>query len=519
MEFRRGNNATRNIAYGGLTKLFQTLVPFAVRTVFIYIMGVEYLGLNSLFTSILQVLNLAELGVGSALIYSMYKPIAEDDTDTICALMQLYKKYYRLIGTVILGVGLLVLPFLPKLIKADLPADVNLYVLYSLNLFATVITYWLYAYKICIISANQRADISSKITMGISFLTYIGQIAVLVLARNYYLYIIVTIATGILNNIATAIVANRMYPQYQPKGELPQETVKGINARIRDLFTAKVGGVIVYSADTIVISAFLGLTDLGIYQNYYYIVTTLNAFIEIIYNACMAGIGNSIAVESKEKNYRDLEKITLIVSGIMCFSTCCLMSLFQPFMSVWVGESLMLDDTFVVYMCAYFVIYQLTKMLCTYKDASGMWHSDRFRPLCSALTNLGLNILMVKLGFGLHGVVISTVIATGFIGLPWLIRNLFHEIFPHEKCKSYVLQFMGYLFAIAGFTAVAYLICSKISLTPILTLVANFATCTLVSVVGFLLAYGRTRVFKNTLIMLNGILKGKLGFIVKHLNK
>ena len=517
MEFKRGSNATRNIFYGGILKLLQTLIPFGVRTVFIYIMGVEYLGLNSLFTSILQVLNLAELGVGSALVYSMYKPIAEEDTDTICALMQLYKKYYRIIGAVILVGGLAVLPVLPMLVKQGLPADVNLYVLYLLNLASTVATYWLFAYKNCIIGAHQRSDVASKITLCVSLLTYTGQLLVLFLTRNYYLYIIVSIVTGILNNIVTAIVADKMYPNYKPRGKLPEGVVKGINSRIRDLFTSKLGAIIVYSADTLVISAFLGLRDLGIYQNYFYIVTTLNAFIEIIYSACLAGIGNSIAVESKEKNYHDLEKITLIVSGIMCFCTTCLMSLFQPFMKVWVGEELMLDSVFVMIMCINFVVYQLTKMLCTYKDASGMWHSDRFRPLCSALTNLGLNILMVKLGLGLHGIVLSTVIATGLIGLPWLIHNLFREVFPQENCRPYVLHFLGYIGVMALCAAAAYAICSLLALPTVLTLLVNLVICGVVSVCGFLLVYGRTAAFRDTVIMLNGILKGKLGFIVKRL--
>lgn len=143
----RKKNATRNIIFGVILKAYQIVVPFLMRTAMIYFMGVQYLGLNSLFTSILQVLNLAELGAGSAMIYSMYQPIASDDKKKICALMRLYKFYYRTIGCVIAFLGLLLLPFIPHLVKSDLPDNLNIYVLYLLNLGATVLTYWLFAYK------------------------------------------------------------------------------------------------------------------------------------------------------------------------------------------------------------------------------------------------------------------------------------------------------------------------------------------------------------------------------------
>ena len=166
MRIERTKNASRNIVFGILLKVYQMIVPFIMRTAIIYLLGAQYLGLNSLYASILQVLNLAELGVGSAMVYSMYKPIAEDDHKTICALMALYKKYYTIIGIIILIVGGILTPFIPSLIRMDtVPQDVNVYVLYWLNLGATVLSYWLFAYKNCLLSAYQRTDIISKISI------------------------------------------------------------------------------------------------------------------------------------------------------------------------------------------------------------------------------------------------------------------------------------------------------------------------------------------------------------------
>jgi hypothetical protein len=192
-KIERTKNATRNIIFGIILKVYQILVPFLMRTAMIYLMGVQYLGLNSLFTSILQVLNLAELGVGSAMIYSMYKPIAEDKNAEICALMQLYRTYYRVIGSIIAVVGLVLTPFIPKLISGDVPQEINIYVLYLLNLGATVLSYWLYAYKNSILQAHQRVDIVSKVTLVTSTIQYGLQLLVLWLFRNYYLYVIVFI--------------------------------------------------------------------------------------------------------------------------------------------------------------------------------------------------------------------------------------------------------------------------------------------------------------------------------------
>ena len=279
-----------------------------MRTAMIYLLGMEYLGLNSLFTSVLSVLNLAELGVGAAMTFSMYKPIAEGDSAKICALMRLYKIYYRIIGAVILGLGLCIMPALPMLVKKDLPPDVNLYVLYVINLLATVFTYWLFAYKNCLLYAHQRNDVTDKIGYIVNTAKYGIQLLVLFIIKDYYIYIIVMLLGNIASNIVTALVVDRMYPQYKAMGKMPQSEVSMINRRIRDLFTSKVGLVVVDSADTIVISAFLGLTALAKYQNYYFILSTIYGFITLITSSSLAGIGNSIVTESSESSFMCLHK-------------------------------------------------------------------------------------------------------------------------------------------------------------------------------------------------------------------
>jgi O-antigen/teichoic acid export membrane protein len=181
--------------------------------------------------------------------------------------MNLYKVYYRIIGGVIAVLGVVLTPFVPHLIKGDVPQGINVYVLYLLNLSATVLSYWLFAYKNSVLQAHQRNDVVSKVTLITNTLQYSIQILVLWLLHDYYVYVIVALITQALTNITTAYVANKLYPQFKAEGRVPEQDVKVINKRIRDLFTSKIGAVVVNSADTLVISAFLGLTVLAVYQN------------------------------------------------------------------------------------------------------------------------------------------------------------------------------------------------------------------------------------------------------------
>lgn len=438
MKIEKSKNASRNIIFGVLLKFYQILVPFLMRTIMMYAIGVQYLGLNSLFTSILQVLNLAELGVGSAMVFSMYKPIACNDETTICALMKLYRLYYRVIGGVILVVGMLLVPFLPRLIAEDVPANINIYYLYILNLLATVLTYWLFAYRNSILQAYQRQDLVSKVTLCTDTVKYLLQIMALVIFKNYYYYVVFVLITQILNNVATAIISRKVFPQYRPTGALPKQMIREINGRIRDLFTSKLGYTIVSSADTIVISAFLGLTILAKYQNYYFILSSIIGFVAIVYSSITAGVGNSMLTKSLEQNYKEFEVFTLLVSWVSGICISCFLTLYQPFMMLWMGKDMLLDFSMVIMFCIYFWVYEIVMMISVYKDAGGIWHEDRYRPLISGIVNLILNVIFVKF-IGLYGVVLSTILSVLFISAPWVIKNVFKLIFKSSP-KKYVLK-------------------------------------------------------------------------------
>lgn len=487
-------------------------MPFILRTCMIYFMGIEYLGLSSLFVSILQVLNLAELGVGSAMVYSMYKPISEQDYPTICALLKLYRRYYRIIGAVVAVMGLLLLPVVPHLVKGSIPHGLSLQVLYLLNLGATVLSYWLFAYKTSLLQAHQRSDMISRVTLATNTLMYVCQIAIIVVVKDFYLYVMATLITQILTNVAGAVCATRLYPHLKPIGALKKEQIGIINQRIRDLFTSKIGAAVLSAGNTLVISVFLGLTVLAIYQNYYFIVVWVSSIVGVAFTACVAGIGDSIVTESTEKNFKDLRKFTFILTWIIGFFTCCILCLCQPFMEIWVGNSLMLEFPAVVFFAVYFFVFNINLLLSTYKDAAGIWHEDRFRPLATSIFSILLSLLFVN-PFGVYGVALATPLSQLVIAVPWLLRNLFTYLFEPSMLKMYLAKIGYYTVLMIAGCILCYTICRIPALPPMQTLIFRALVCFVVyNCFYFALTY-RLEDFRSSLATIKFMTKGKIGFL------
>lgn len=509
MRIDRTQNAIRGIAAGLCMKLYQMVVPFLIRTVMIHTMGVEYLGLNSLFTSILHILNLAELGVGAAMVFSMYKPIAEDDTACICALLKLYRRYYRLIGVAIGAAGLLLTPFVPRLIAGTVPEGISVYWLYLLNLASTVLSYWLFAYRSSLLQAHQRRDVISLVTLVTNVIQHVLQLVILLYVRDYYLYVIVMLVCTALNNVLAGVITMRMYPQYRPQGRLDQEAQAGIAGRIRDIFTGKLGSVVLQYADTIVLSAFMGLTALAIYQNYFFILSSVLAIVEIVISSIMAGLGNSFVTESKGKNYADMHTFTFIFLWLTGVCTCCFLGMYQPFVEIWVGEDLMLPFGMVISFAMYFFVFALNRLLSVYKDAAGLWHMDRFNPLVCAIVNLALNLLLIR-PLGMYGVVLSTVISLGGIGIPWVLRNLFTGFFERGWLKAYVKLILRFvLLTVLAGVWVAFAGSMRYG-EPWLVLLCNMFVSVLVPNVLFLVVFYRDEQFRQALRFADRMTKNKL---------
>lgn len=500
----RTKNATRNIIWGTIEKITTILMPFICRTVFIKVLGSEYLGLNSLFTSILQVLSISELGIGTAIVFSMYKPIAEDDEDTLCALLNVYKKVYQIIGTVILLGGLAIIPVLPKLISGTYPSEVNIYALYLIYLFNTVIGYYLFAYKQALFSAYQRNDLLSKRITVVNLLSNSAQIVLLVFFHSYYVYLLVLPLATIATNLANAYLANKLYPNIHSRGQISTEIKVSIKKRIIGLLSFKIYNVIFTSVDTIVISSFLGLTPLAIYNNYYYIQTALIGFLVIITSSITAGIGNKMITNPVEDNYQDFKNFTFANGWLSSWCSVCLLCLYQHFIRMWIGESYLFPFLTVYLLVMYFFLPRLTTMTYVYREAAGLWWEDRFRPLVAAAVNLIVNILLVQI-IGINGVIISTLVCTIFINVPWGSYILFKKYF-NMSLKEYFGQLFYYFVItnLAGF--VTFWICSLLPTTRWEILIIKSCICCAVPNVIFFVFYRRMKEFKYTQKLVERIL-------------
>lgn len=494
MKIARSKNATRNIIFGILYKAIAILGPFCVRTVMIFVMGTEYVGLNSLFTSILSFLSLAELGVGSALVYSMYKPIATDDTETICALLNLYRKLYKYIGTIIAVIGISLIPFLKYLVKGDCPEDVNLYVLYLIYLFNTVISYWMYAYKQSLLTAFQRSDIISKRSMIVQTMMYVVQILALIFTKNYYLYIIFLPIFTILTNIVNAVIVSKMFPQYTCSGTVSKSFERSIKKKIFALFGTKANSIVLHAADNIVISAFLGLAIVGKYGNYYYIMNSIIGIMTIIYDSFTAGLGNSLVTEKKEKNLKDFSILSFMNFWLTTFTTTCLLCLYQPFMKIWVGEENLFEMNIVILLCIYFYIYQIRRIILVYKDAAGIWWEDLLRPYIMMITNIIGNFILVQF-LGVEGVIISTILSM-LVSIPWENYTVFKYIFFCSS-KRYYGKIILYTLIAIPVCAVTWFSCSKCP-DGIGGLLIRAVICVILPNLVLLLFFYKTTDFENS---------------------
>ena len=508
MRFDRVGNAKKNMVFGVANRASVILLPFIVRTVIKKTVGVDYLGLNSLFASILTVLSMAELGFSSAIVYNMYKPVAEDDYDTIRALLNYYRKVYRIIGLAVLLIGLLLMPYLPKLIHGDVPADINLYVLYLIYLINTALSYFLFAYLSSLIAAYQRNDVISRNNMIATIGMNAAQIVVLLTLRNYYVFAIMMPVFTIFNNVRLAIVAKKMYPHLKAKGNPTAEMIRDIKKRVSGLMVSKMCGVSRNALDSIFISSFLGLTITAMYNNYYYIMTAITSMILLVNSSILSGVGNSLVVDSVEKNYRDMNRYIFLYMWVAGWCTACLVCLYQPFMRIWMGEAMMFPMHIVIMLSLYFYMLAMGDIRETYAEASGLWWEHRYRSIAQTVVNLTLNYLLGK-WFGVTGIVAATLISLFFVDFCYGSSIIFKYVFTRQKPSEYYLRHLLYLAVTACACGATYYVCSLVHLGNWGTLLVRGLICCIMPNLLYIIAYRRYKLGMDSIKWLRQTVFGK----------
>lgn len=461
----RIRNSFRNMFYGLIKYIVLFIFPFIMRTTIIYNFGVEYAGISSLFSSILQVLNLSELGFSTVVIYALYEPVAKNDTDRICKLLSFYRKIYLIIGAFILGTGLVICPFVQYFINGQYPTEININIIFLLLLINTSSSYLICGYKSTIFVVYQRDDMSSKMQLVANLCMYTLQLVSLFVLKNYYAYTISMIIGTLINNFLIYRYTNKMFPNLQCRGRLDAQESKTLLKKVSTLFGHQLDVVIITSADSIVISSFLGLKTLTMYGNYYTIVSALLGMLIMIANSFLASIGNSIAIETKEKNYDSFLKFTYFIINITGICSILMFILYQDFMTIWMGSDLLLDDKIVLLMCFSFFVRLWKRPGNMYKEARGLWDKDMLKPYVAGLTNLALNIFLVRY-IGLYGVIISTIVSMWLIEKPWETYVLFHYYFK-DGLGLYIKKQAYFIVKILSVGVISYLVMLRFSATSI----------------------------------------------------
>lgn len=500
----RTKNGVRNIIAAVINRSILTIMPFAVRTIIVKALGSEFLGLNGFFTSVLMVLNLAELGFGSALVYSMYKPIVENDETKICALLALYKKIYVRIGLIILLVGSLLILFVSNFINGEMPSSVNIYIIYIIYLLNTIVSYIFFADRRALIVAYQRSDITSNINSIISIVLYSTQITVLIAFKNYYIYVFAFPIFTIIENILVALRTKKDYIHLKAYGDVSTEEKKKILTHVKGLAIQNFCSASRNAFDSIVISMYLGLTAIAIYNNYYYIMNAIHAFLYQIPNSIRATVGNSIASESVQKNFKDFNVMTLIYQWSSGWCLCCLLCLYQPFMKIWMGEQLMASFLTVILLCLYFFELCMSDIIALYKDGAGLWWHGRYRTIIEALANLILNFVLGRF-FGINGIIIATIVTMTLIGHGYGGYIVFHYYFKSEKYERYVLTQFYYLLCTFIVAAITYTICTLLHVGPIATLMSRLCLCLVVPNIIYYYIFRRNKYFSDSVEFLKSI--------------
>ena len=440
LDFKK--NVKRNMVANAASSGIRLLFPFLNRTLFLWLLGPAYLGLNGLFGSILGVLMLAELGFGTAVVCSMYKPVADDDRELLCAYLGFYRTVYRCVGAAIFLVGLALLPFLGNLVHGTVPPDIDLHVLYVIHLVNTAASYFLFAYRGVVLGAHHRNDVVTNIRTGVSVAQYVAVFLILLVTRNYYHYVLATVVFTVLQNVLLVKASRRHFPDIEPRGKLPPELRSRVVSDVKSIFMHKVGGVITHSTDNLVISAFLGLVAVAAYGNYYYVVTTVTGLVAVVYSSMTGGFGNKIHTESKAENFRLFMKMNRLSMAVVLFCAAAMTALYQPFMRVWTKNDpeLMRHSLTPLLMVFYFYVMQSRQVLLSFKSAAALWKQDRWKPIVAGAVNLGTNVLFVIFlpdAYKLDGVIFSTIIGFAFIQIPWESHVVFTVFFGKSESRAY----------------------------------------------------------------------------------
>lgn len=504
------NSRTKNSIYNMIASILANslsiIIGLIARIFFIKYLGNEYLGLNGLFSNIISMLSIVELGMGSTIIYNLYKPIADNDIDTIKSLMQFYRKSYHLIGIIVFILGIVLIPFLPSIIgSTEIPVDST--IIYLLFLSDSVFSYFL-SYKRSMLYAQQKDYVVQYVNMFYLITLNVAQIIVLIITKNYYLYLLIKIIFRVIENMIINIIANKMYPYLKDNQVKPlkKSIQKDIFKKIKALFFHQIGSFVINGTDNIIISKYLGIAFVGLYSNYYMIINAVRTVTKQIISATTPSVGNLLVTESKERQYSVFKKIRFANFWIACFCGVCIYIVMEPFITIWIGNEYILDNLVLLVLSINFFQKTMRDTYGAFKNAAGIFYEDRFVPIIESIVNIVISILLVK-RIGLAGVFIGTIVSGLVLWLYSYPVLVYKKIF-NRNYLQYLKETIGYIITFLIILFVTSCVSGRIIIDSIfVSLILKILICLIVPNLIIFIIFGRTSNFKYFLSTLNVLWK------------
>ena len=498
----RSMSSIKNATASFLKNLINIIIGVVAQAIFIKTLGNEYLGISGLFSNIISMLAIAELGIGSSVIYHLYEPVAKNDKEQIKSLLKFYKKSYRVIALIVLIIGFLILPFI-KYIVGQINIKHSIYLIYILFLINAVASYLL-SYKRSILIANQKNYVIDIIHILCIICLNFFQILVLFLTKNYIIYLIIKLLFTIIENIFITIVANRMYPYIKEKNilRLDSEIKNDVFKKIKGLIFHNIGGFIVLGSDNIIISKFLGIVTVGLYSNYCLILNAVSNLLNQIFDSIVANIGNLLIEKNSEKSYSVYKSLLMIDSWIYSYASASILCVIEPFITVWVGKEYILPKLVLIILVINFYIQGMRQTCNSFKVAAGIFYEDRYIPLIESVLNIVFSIIFLKF-FGLAGVFMGTIASTMLLFLysypKYVYINLFSKSY-YEYIKENLYHILIAIISIVP----TYIITSKLYINNMyLKIIINLVIAFIIPNLIYYFLMNNTNDFKYTIEILS----------------
>lgn len=498
--------AMKNSFTGLLSQIISMFFLFVTRNLFIKYIGIELLGLNGTFTSILQTLSLAELGFQTAIVHSMYKPLAENDRKSLNDIVNAFKYIYRTIGLFFIIATICVCPFLNRIITGIEVTGV-IYVYFIVQSMSSVATYFL-AYKRSLLFADQKDYISKIIDMIVNIIACAMQVLAIVVCQSYLLYIMIKVFQVIVSNIIVHIACNKIYP-YLKNDTVNKELLKSLWIDVKSIFVGKIASYVYTSTPNLVISIFIRTSLVGFLTNYTVIITNLKTLLNCLVSPVAPIVGKSIAEkQSAERQYKLLSVYTHFRYVLSLGIIIPIIILISTFISFWVGANFVLPQIAVYLISAEFYIHLVHSALCDYINGEGLFNQEKYISIIAAISNLIVSVFFA-ITIGLEGVLLGTLVSQGIF---WIGRSIivfkycFSEV-PNIFVKYWFEQ-IKYIIVFAVLTILCQMIYSVISIDLlILRFIVGGVVCEIIIICAYILIFGRSQNFKEFLCMVKQMIR------------